>query len=151
MLPGASSKGPFVGVGCIPIWQGRILLVRSHNGFWSTPGGHLEHGESPVDAAIRETREETGVSVRDVEFVAITNDVIPATGRHYVTTWFRGVVDDPALQIQDAEEIAEAAWFDPASLPEPRHVYFESLISGRTFPPTPANLPVFPATRILQQ
>ena len=40
----------------------RVLLVRqSDSGRWSTPGGAIEPGESPEEAAIRETREETGV------------------------------------------------------------------------------------------
>jgi 8-oxo-dGTP diphosphatase len=130
-------------VGCIPVHQGRILLVRSQRGFWSTPGGHLDFGESPVDAAIRETLEETGVTVRDLEFVAITNDVIADSGKHYVTIWLRGVVDDPAVAIRDTAEIAEAAWFDPDSLPGPRHIYFDNLIRGRSLPESPQNLPAF--------
>jgi 8-oxo-dGTP diphosphatase len=132
-------------VGCIPVHQGRILLVRSQRGFWSTPGGHLDFGESPVDAAIRETLEETGVTVRDLEFVAITNDVIADSGKHYVTIWLRGVVDDPAVAIRDTAEIAEAAWFDPDSLPGPRHIYFDNLIRGRSLPESPQNLPAFVA------
>ncbi len=134
---------PRVGIGCIPIHQGRVLLVRNHRGFWSSPGGHLDFGESPVDAAIRETYEEAGVRVRDVEFVALTNDVIEATGKHYVTIWFRAIADEPETTIIDTAEIAEARWCDPQSLPEPRHIYFENLIRGRSLPPEPSNLPPF--------
>ena len=130
-----SLKIPFVGVGCVPVHEGRILLVRNHRGRWSAPGGHLDFGESPVDAAFRETREETGVAVRDLEFVAITNDIIEGAQKHYVTIWFRGVVDDPTVAIVDTAEIAEALWCDPASLPSPRHVYFDNLICGRSLPP----------------
>jgi len=93
-----------------------------------------------MDAAIRETREETGVTVRDLEFVAITNDIIESAQKHYVTIWFRGVVDDPTVAIADAAEIAEAAWFDPEELPSPRHIYFDNLISGRTLPPRQGGL-----------
>ena len=128
------SKVPLVGVGCIPTHEGRVLLVRNHRGYWSSPGGHLDFGESPVDAAIRETREETGVTVRDVEFVALTNDVMEESGKHYITIWLRGVVDDPTVTIIDKSEIAEAAWFNPDSLPNPRHIYFENLICGRCLP-----------------
>ena len=115
--------------------------MRNHRGFWSAPGGHLDFGESPVDAAIRETMEETGVTVRDVEFVAITNDVMEESGKHYVTIWFRGVVDDPTGTIIDTAEIAEAAWFDPNVLPSPRHLYFENLICGRCLPARPLSVP----------
>jgi 8-oxo-dGTP pyrophosphatase MutT (NUDIX family) len=41
---------------------GRVLLHRHKRlGIWLQPGGHLEPGESPPQAAVRETREETGV------------------------------------------------------------------------------------------
>jgi 8-oxo-dGTP pyrophosphatase MutT (NUDIX family) len=44
--------------------QLRVLLVRqSDSGKWSTPGGAIEPGESPEEAAIRETKEETGFDV----------------------------------------------------------------------------------------
>jgi 8-oxo-dGTP diphosphatase len=126
---------PRVGVGCIVMHHGRVLLVRNRRGLWSAPGGHLDFGESPEDAAVRETREETGVAVAGVEFVALTSDVMPASGKHYITIWMRGATDDPDLLIADAEEIAEAGWFDPEALPGPRAVYFENLLSGRTLPP----------------
>jgi ADP-ribose pyrophosphatase YjhB (NUDIX family) len=134
---------PRVGVGCIVVRSGRILLVRTRSGFWSTPGGHLDFGETPAECAVRETEEETGVRVADVGFVAITNDVFEDRGAHYVTIWMRGEALDDDVLIGDTAEIAEAGWFDPASLPSPRHLYFENLVAGRCVPPDPANLPAF--------
>ena len=45
---------------------GRILVVRTTylGPGWSLPGGRVERGETPHAAAIRETREETGIEVR---------------------------------------------------------------------------------------
>lgn len=47
--------------------DGRILLVKSSRGFtkgmWNIPGGFIEYGEAPEAAAVRETREETGLDV----------------------------------------------------------------------------------------
>lgn len=42
--------------------EGRVLMVSQHGTSWSLPKGHLEDGESPLDAARREIYEESGVS-----------------------------------------------------------------------------------------
>lgn len=42
--------------------EGRVLLVSQHGTSWSLPKGHLEAGETPLEAARREIHEETGVS-----------------------------------------------------------------------------------------
>lgn len=41
--------------------DGRVLLIRHRNGTWVFPKGHVEPGESKVDAAVREVEEEAGV------------------------------------------------------------------------------------------
>lgn len=40
----------------------RVLLIRDSYKNWGFPKGHLEHGESPDAAAVREVREETGLA-----------------------------------------------------------------------------------------
>lgn len=135
-------KIPHVGVGCIVVRaDGQLLLVQNHRGFWSSPGGHLDFGESPAECAARETLEETGLAVTGVEFVAITNDVLPDTGRHYITIWMRADAPAVAPVVGDTAEIAAAGWFPPDALPQPRHLYFENLLAGRSLPPSPDNLP----------
>jgi ADP-ribose pyrophosphatase YjhB (NUDIX family) len=47
--------------------EGRVLLVSQYGTSWSLPKGHLEEGETPLEAALREIREESGVS--RLEFV----------------------------------------------------------------------------------
>src|SRR5918997_2779357 len=42
--------------------EGLVLLVSQHGTSWSLPKGHLEEGETPLEAARREIREESGVS-----------------------------------------------------------------------------------------
>ena len=42
--------------------EGRVLLVSQYGTSWSLPKGHLEEGETPLEAARREILEETGVS-----------------------------------------------------------------------------------------
>src|SRR6478672_4531930 len=43
--------------------RGTVLHVHRRTGMWLQPGGHIDPGESPTDAALRETVEETGLAV----------------------------------------------------------------------------------------
>jgi 8-oxo-dGTP diphosphatase len=138
---GVPDKIPYVGVGCIVVRDGKLLLVRDKRGFWSTPGGHLDFGEAPDICAAREAFEETGVTVSNVQFVAITNDVLADVGKHYLTVWMRGDADGVPTQIGDTTEINELGWFSPDQLPTPLHLYFQNLLAGRCWPELPANLP----------
>jgi len=46
---------------------GEVLLIRHRNGSWVFPKGHIESGESKVDAAVREVEEEAGVQAAIVD------------------------------------------------------------------------------------
>lgn len=51
---------------------GEMLLVRQRDGdVWSTPGGSIEPDETPADAVVRETWEETGLLVRPVALIGV--------------------------------------------------------------------------------
>ncbi|WP_431927985.1 NUDIX domain-containing protein [Micromonospora wenchangensis] len=55
--------------------QARVLLIRrTDNGLWSLPGGGQEIGESVAETAVRETHEETGISVEVVGMVGVYSD-----------------------------------------------------------------------------
>ena len=96
---------------------------------------------APEACVAREAFEETGVSVSNMEFVAITNDVLADVGKHYLTVWFRADADNSEPVIRDTREIVEVGWFKPGALPKPLHLYFENLLAGRCLPPNPQNLP----------
>ena len=48
-----------------------LLETRSDNGFLSIPGGALDMGEKVKDGALRELKEETGIVLDDLKFVAV--------------------------------------------------------------------------------
>ena len=79
--------------------------------------------------------------IADVQFVAITNEVLADAGKHFVTTWMRAKVDDLHANIGDATEIAEIGWFAPDALPSPLHLYFQNLLEGHCLPRSPSNMP----------
>ncbi|CAN0333722.1 unnamed protein product, partial [Ectocarpus sp. 4 AP-2014] len=55
----------------------RSRKVSTHKGEVSFPGGHLEHGEDAIEAALRETREEIGDSLGRIDVLG-TCQTLPA-------------------------------------------------------------------------
>jgi 8-oxo-dGTP pyrophosphatase MutT (NUDIX family) len=95
--------------------RGVVLLQHKRLGFWLQPGGHIDGGESPWNAALREAREETGLDVRfagDGEPRLVHVDV-HAGGRGHTHLDLRYLVDggdaDPSPPADESQEIG---WFD---------------------------------------
>ncbi|MBN2385524.1 MAG: NUDIX domain-containing protein [Anaerolineales bacterium] len=129
---------PRVGVGVLIEKDGQVLLLRRRNvhgaGSWSTPGGHLDFGESPEECAVREAREETGLEIGEVRFRAITNDVFTGLGKHYITIWMEAQYVSGEPVIQAAYEMSAVGWFDWQTLPDPRFLPFQNLLDGKCHP-----------------
>ena len=130
---------PKVGVAIIITKNDQVLLMKRKGihgkGTWSTPGGHLEFGETPEQCAAREAIEEVGLDVVDIRFRAITNDMFDTTGKHYITIWMEGnsISNDPVIAAED--EVAEIGWFAWKSLPEPLFLSLENLLKENSYPP----------------
>jgi 8-oxo-dGTP diphosphatase len=110
--------------GCgILIWQdGRVLLgyrlSRHGHGVWSFPGGHVEFGEHPEQAVIREIFEETGLTITAVQKLTFTSDVYE-NGTQYITLFFKAADWTGQVQNPEPEKCAGWAWYHPDELPEP--------------------------------
>jgi 8-oxo-dGTP diphosphatase len=108
--------------------ENRVLLARRKAnpfaGRWDLPGGFLEEGEHPLDALVRELREETGLEVEPLEFLGIWMDRYgdaedaPATLNLYWTA--RVVSGEP----EAADDVTELGWFAPDELPSPDELAF---------------------------
>ena len=129
---------PQVGTAIIITKDDKVLLMKrkgSHSpGTWSTPGGHLDFGETLEGCAAREAKEEVGVDVVDIRFRAVTNDVFEETGKHYITVWLEGkAVGEPFIASNG--EVEEIGWFAWEALPEPLFLPLENLVTENSYPP----------------
>jgi len=136
-------KGVGIGVGAIVYNNSKVLLLRCKGGHgagtWSTPGGHLDLGETFAECAVRETKEETGVDIGGLKFVAVTNDMLPEDEKHYVTVWMEGQYVSGEATVAAGDEVGEVRRFPCSKLPEPLFRCLENLINGNCYPEGAAN------------
>lgn len=131
---------PKVGVGVAIFKNGKILLSKrkgSHGaGEYAFPGGHLEYLESLEDCARRETKEECGIEISNIQFQFLAS-VRKYTSDHYVhigltADWKSG--EPKALEPQKSESWG---WYDIEKLPEPLFEFcrlaIESFKTGRNY------------------
>lgn len=92
-----------------------LIIRRAHGvakgGAWCFPGGHVEAGETPRRAIIREIHEELGVDVRPLLRVGSVRVV---DSRHILAVWRVELTSHEFLL--DEREIAEMAWLTPEEI-----------------------------------
>ena len=92
---------------------GEILLLKSHKwpGKYVVPGGHVELGEHLEDAVIRETKEETGLDIYDIEFInfqQFIHDPAFWKRRHFIFFDYACKTDSTDVQLNNEAE--EHVW-----------------------------------------
>lgn len=107
----------------------RLLLVRhtSNRDGWAVPGGAVDIGESPAQAAVREIREETGLQISQLRLLDVLGgsdyEVTYPNGDWvaYVTAVYQAGIAD-GIPVPDQEEISELDWFARALLRATGHL-----------------------------
>jgi len=136
-----SSENPIikVGVGVVIVQDGKTLLTKrkgSHAAkHYGSLGGHLEFGETPVEAVKREAREELGIEVDHIEFVSCTS--LKKEGKQYIDISFTARIASGEPAIMEPDRIESLGWYDldalPAPLFEPVAVVLEALKTGKRY------------------
>lgn len=117
--PRAYPQRPFLAVSAAIIRDGRVLAVRRARkpaiALYTMPGGVVEAGETLFEAAIREVREETALSVEPVALAghreAIMRDKEGRVERHFVILCFAARLLGGELRLN--EELDDARWLAP--------------------------------------
>ena len=98
--------------GCIVINEkNEILLVHHNAGHWGLPKGHMEEGETEIETAIRETKEETNIDVEVNENFRYTQIYSPKENVMKEVVYFlaKNVNNNKEAQL---EEVSEVRWFN---------------------------------------
>ena len=127
----------YIGVGCGAIIinsKNEVLLLkrsassRTEPGYWSRPGGEVEYGETVEEAVAREVKEETGIEVKVIRFLEITQNINKNENKHWIALGFLAEhVSGVPINAEPAKH-DEVKWFPLNALPKKLTDYTKNAI-----------------------
>lgn len=84
---------------------------------WTCPGGKMHFQESFLDAAKRELSEETGIKMKKIELISVSNDRVHDA--HFITLGAVCGEFEGEPKVMEPDEISEWKWFSFDALPKP--------------------------------
>lgn len=107
-----------VSVDALVVHKDKILLIKRgvepHKGKWGTPGGYVGWDESAEEAVLRELKEETGLTAKSVQFLAVRSN--PNRHPNQVIT-FAYRVEVESEKIMSGDDAVDIGWFPLSDLP----------------------------------
>ena len=104
----------------------RSQNTKNEKGFWETPGGSVDFGETLKQAVKREIKEEYGIEIDIVEQFPAADHIIPKENQHWVATTFLAKIrKNQVPKILEPDKCDEIGWFNLSKLPEPLSIITE--------------------------
>lgn len=99
----------------------KVLLIQRGNepykGCWAFPGGFMNMEETAEECAVRELKEETGLTVNQIQQIGAYSKVDRDPRGRTVSIAYLAIVDAP-IAVSGMDDAAKAAWFPLSSLPD---------------------------------
>lgn len=99
----------------------KVLLIQRGNepykGCWAFPGGFMNMEETAEECAVRELKEETGLTVNQIQQIGAYSKVDRDPRERTVSIAYLAIVDAPTA-VAGMDDAVKAAWFPLSSLPD---------------------------------
>lgn len=99
----------------------KVLLIQRGNdpykGCWAFPGGFMDMDETAEECAVRELKEETGLTVNQIQQIGAYSKVDRDPRGRTISIAYLAIVDAPTA-VSGMDDAAKAAWFPLSSLPD---------------------------------
>jgi len=128
-----------VGAGAVIIKDNQTLLAKRSGAHgehsYGSFGGHVELGETPIQATIREAREKLGIEIGNLQFVSCTSFI--KYGQHYIDISFVADLISGTPTIKEIDRVTSVDWYPLDNLPsplfEPVRIALEAYKTGKRY------------------